>query len=225
MSGINNWHRFSKVYDKTMGLLEGIVDNDVTECLSLKNKTVLEVGCGTGRLAIKISKSAKKVIAVDSCKELINIAKRKAINLDNIQFKNLSIENYKTCHENVDIIISTFVIHHLVDVENEINKFKNILKPGGQLIIIDVLEHRFVETCIFYFYYLKKYGIIKTCRLFKNTSRFSPFKNLYIKEFHRHVKNDIFLSYKEFKNMSLKNLDGCKIKRLYKIFGCVLWEK
>lgn len=71
-----------------------------------KNDIVLEVGCGTGSLTDLLAEKAGRVIAVDSDRELIEIARKQLEKAENIDFFVSDIlENKKTINSNVKNLI------------------------------------------------------------------------------------------------------------------------
>jgi protein arginine N-methyltransferase 1 len=104
-----------------------------------KNKTVLDVGCGTGILAMFAAKAgAKHIYAVD-CSDIIYQAKQ--IIIDNKLEKKITVIQAKveelTLPTKVDIIISEWMGYFLV-YESMLNTViyarDNFLKPGGILL-------------------------------------------------------------------------------------------
>ncbi|MBT8382348.1 MAG: class I SAM-dependent methyltransferase, partial [Ignavibacteria bacterium] len=53
---------------------------------TLQNKTVLEIACGTGYWTEIISSTAQSIVAIDSSKEVLDIARSKYYNKNNVKF-------------------------------------------------------------------------------------------------------------------------------------------
>lgn len=111
----------------------------------------LDFGCGTGLLSFYLSDTFKEITCSDLSEKMLEVLNEK-ISLskaDNI--KTLSInELYDGEYENkFDVIFSSMVFHHIVDVEAEINKLCGLLKENGSLIIIDLdtVDKRFHSDC------------------------------------------------------------------------------
>jgi 2-polyprenyl-3-methyl-5-hydroxy-6-metoxy-1,4-benzoquinol methylase len=98
----------------------------------LKDKTVVDLGCGEGELINLISKlGAKKAIGIDYSLSAIEIAKNK-FSQENLIFECTNIKDF---NEDVDIIILNGTIEHLdspLDFFKQINKK---LKKDGLLLI------------------------------------------------------------------------------------------
>ena len=104
------------------------------------NSTVLDIGCGDGRLSIELAKRTKqqdcKVIGVDYQDEaIIHSNKKKEIEgLSNIQFIKVDYENpFPRDIEAFDAIVSYDVIEHIApsDISAFITGVIDKLKPGG----------------------------------------------------------------------------------------------
>ncbi|MFB1002847.1 MAG: 50S ribosomal protein L11 methyltransferase, partial [Bacteroidia bacterium] len=108
------------------------------EKLDCKDKTVLDMGCGSGLLAILASqKGAKRVLAIDydaNCVENTqeNIQLNKAVNVEIIQ-----ADSIRQLTEKFDIIVSNIVKNINLRLLPE---FVTKLNPGGHLILCGFLD-------------------------------------------------------------------------------------
>lgn len=94
---------------------------------------VLEFACGTGSTAIKHASYVKEIIAIDFSIKMIEIAREKALKnkIQNIDFKNESIEEFDAPDNSFDVVMGHSILH-LVDNEAEvINKVYRLLNDGG----------------------------------------------------------------------------------------------
>lgn len=62
--------------------------NHLKRKLNLKNKTILDLGCGSGRMSFQFAKKAKKVIGIDFSDSSINLAKsyKEKLQINNVEF-------------------------------------------------------------------------------------------------------------------------------------------
>ncbi len=125
--GEENW------YTKFKGGKNISENNDVILRLTdFTEKTVLDVGCGTGSLARRIGVSgASKVYGIDYALSAIEVAKSKE-NPPNVYFQNMNVEEWK---EEVDILISCGTLEHMDKPWEVLKKFSQWTKPGGEVII------------------------------------------------------------------------------------------
>lgn len=134
------------VYDLRMQKLRDIEteSKSIRELLKIKNSDlVLEIGTGTGELALNISAHCKKVVAIDISKTMMNFARMKAENQNkkNVQFYNAGFLTYKNHGELFDVIITQLALHHLPDYWKMIalKRIYAMLKEDGKFYLRDVV--------------------------------------------------------------------------------------
>jgi ubiquinone/menaquinone biosynthesis C-methylase UbiE len=115
------------------------------EIRPLKGKTVLDVGCGNGNTALAIAKEVSpngKVVGIDLSPEGIAEAKRKAVELglEKItEFRVADAEHLPFKDNSFDVVISECVVCLTPDKQKTINEKARVLKPGGKLVMHDVV--------------------------------------------------------------------------------------
>ncbi|MBM3232459.1 class I SAM-dependent methyltransferase [Candidatus Pacearchaeota archaeon] len=101
----------------------------------LKNKIILDVGCGNGNNILKYNNlGAKKVFGIDSSKVMVDEAKKIVKEPDNIFIGNMNKLPFKD--KFFDIIIGKHSIHYLENLDEAYIEFARVLKKGGILILI-----------------------------------------------------------------------------------------
>ncbi len=120
---------------------------------NVKNKKILDFGCGTGIYAKLLTKKGAKVKGFDISPEMLVIAKRENPILE------LKIgSGYKIpFNEKFDIVTSSLVVHYLKDWNKMFDEIKRVLKKGGVFIFSTgnpVAEMRFGKD---YFHDKKTY--------------------------------------------------------------------
>jgi ubiquinone/menaquinone biosynthesis C-methylase UbiE len=105
---------------------------------------VLEVGCGTGDVAIAACAPAGprgSVSGIDAGSEMIAVARAKAARAKlAIDFRVEPIEALTYPNATFDIVLSSLMMHHLPDdlKRQGLAEIARVLKPGGRLLIVDV---------------------------------------------------------------------------------------
>jgi ubiquinone/menaquinone biosynthesis C-methylase UbiE len=110
----------------------------------LKNgESVLDVGCGTGTLAIAAKQgvgSTGKAYGIDASPEMIARADRKAKKAGiEVVFKNGVVEALPFPDAQFDVVFSTLMLHHLPREAREkcAREMRRVLKPGGRVLAVD----------------------------------------------------------------------------------------
>lgn len=109
-----------------------IDEHEVLHALNWKNKTVLDVGCGTGLMASEIAKAgAKKVIGIDFSPDAIKTAQAEHEH-PNLLYK---VEDVKKHRDRYDIVISLGTLEHMDKPFEILKLLKKHLNPGGLILI------------------------------------------------------------------------------------------
>ncbi len=138
------------IYDIGMNILflgkRNKLDENATQLSGIKSgDKVLDVGCGTGNLAIaakKITGDKGEVVGIDPSSEMIGFASKKAAKAGlDIKFQTGAIEKIPFSDNSFDVVLSTLMIHHLPGDELKLKGFSEIhrvLKPEGCLLVVDI---------------------------------------------------------------------------------------
>jgi len=103
-----------------------------------KGSKVLDVGCGTGFLSILLAELGFEVTGVDFSDEMLGEARKKAMSKDLcITLLRGDAESPSVSRKGFRAIISRHLLWTLPDPEKAVLNWKNLLPPGGQVIVID----------------------------------------------------------------------------------------
>jgi ubiquinone/menaquinone biosynthesis C-methylase UbiE len=106
------------------------------------DKTIIDLGCGTGAIAIFAADSFKTVYAVDVSDVMIEKAKKKLNkNVHNLIFVNAGFLSYNHEGEPADLVVTKAAFHHLPDFWKQIAllRMNRMVKMGGLLYIHDIV--------------------------------------------------------------------------------------
>lgn len=105
--------------------------------------SVLDVGCGTGSLAILAKQRVGPtgtVSGIDASPEMIARARKKARKARaEVRFEAAVVEAMPFPDATFDFVLSTMMLHHLPDDARHqcLREIRRILKPGGRLLVVD----------------------------------------------------------------------------------------
>jgi ubiquinone/menaquinone biosynthesis C-methylase UbiE len=106
---------------------------------------VLDVGCGTGTLALALKSSVGtgEVHGIDASPEMIQVAKEKAKAGSDIDFQVALIEAIPFPDASFDLVTSSLMLHHLPDdlKRTGLDEIRRVLKPGGRFMAMDFAAH------------------------------------------------------------------------------------
>lgn len=108
----------------------------------IKDKTVMDLGSGTGYFSVKLANRGAKVIAADVDDNFQNYLRTKIEqeHVKNIQLKKVPYDSPALEKQEVDIVFVANTYHHMENRTAYFSKVKDGLKPNGILIILDYFK-------------------------------------------------------------------------------------
>jgi ubiquinone/menaquinone biosynthesis C-methylase UbiE len=106
---------------------------------ALDQPKVLDLGCGAGHASFATAPFAREVIAFDLTAGMLEVtaAAAKERGLSNISTTQGSVEELPFDSQQFDFVVSRYSAHHWNDVPRALQEVKRVLKPGGQVCVID----------------------------------------------------------------------------------------
>lgn len=141
---MNRFDTAAKDWDKkpTSLLVAKQTAENIAQQIDLKDKEILDYGCGTGLLAFALSDNAKSVVGMDNSQGMVDMFNQKAKEFgfsNNSAVKhNIDLETLPKNH--FDVIVTSMTLHHIKDPNDFFKKCKEALKPNGNLCISDLDE-------------------------------------------------------------------------------------
>jgi len=152
----NAWASKSSVkrYAKTVNDRISLSEIDLNTQMKLLNshsklgKRVLDLGCGTGALTLRLAKSGYEVTGVDISTEMLAELGRRAKKL-NVGLVEADLFSLPFSEASFDAAVSRWVLPHFSDWNVAVQQVSRILRPGGVFVFdfpsrehIDHAEHR-----------------------------------------------------------------------------------
>ncbi len=130
----------AQFYDQKLAYLDSFEQNRLLPLLGeLKNKTVLDVGAGTGRLALRLAEHSADVTALDISPEILKILNKK-----NKRIKTIiaDAESLPFPDNSFDLITAAFLVVHIKEPKYFFSEAYRVLKPGGLLALTNINQKR-----------------------------------------------------------------------------------
>jgi ubiquinone/menaquinone biosynthesis C-methylase UbiE len=103
--------------------------------------TIGDLGCGTGRASEAIAPFVARVIAVDASAAMLQAAKKRLQPFDNVDLRRGDLEALPIDQAQLDAATLMLVLHHVTEPARALVEVARVLKPGGRLILVDMLPH------------------------------------------------------------------------------------
>ena len=132
----------TRYYDRWMHLITGGQDKRVRDAVLsyiAPGDLVLDVGCGTGTLAVKADQKGAQVIGIDQSPAMLKLAREKAqANGVEVDFR-LAQAQSLDLDEKFGVVTATFTLSEISPDEAEmvVADLAEHLKPGGKMIVAD----------------------------------------------------------------------------------------
>ncbi len=103
--------------------------------------TVGDLGCGTGQLTAALAPFVGHIIAVDASAAMLQAAKKRLQGFANVELRRGDLESLPIDDARLDAATLALVLHHLPEPERALREVARVLKPGGRLLVVDMLPH------------------------------------------------------------------------------------
>ncbi len=106
---------------------------------ALDQPKVLDLGCGAGHASFATAPFAREVVAFDLTAGMLEItaAAAKERGFSNISTTQGSVEELPFNSQEFDFVVTRYSAHHWKDIPQALKEVKRVLKPGGQVCVID----------------------------------------------------------------------------------------
>ena len=172
----------------------------------------LEIGCGTGAFARLLAECCKHVVALDLSSEMIRVARSRSSQFDNLEFQLADAIKWNFPQSHFDFVCSIATLHHL-DQRELFMKIRDSLKPGGVLVVLDLVQS---DSLIERVFDVVGIGVSGSRRLMHN-GRLKP-PAAVRKAWEAHGKHDSYLTLRQVRALADELLPGASVKR------CLLWR-
>ena len=103
--------------------------------------TVGDFGCGTGQVSAALAPYVARVLAVDDSAAMLAAARRRLDGAANVDLRHGALDALPADDASLDAAVLFLVLHHVAEPEPALAEVVRTLKPGGRLLIVDMVPH------------------------------------------------------------------------------------
>jgi ubiquinone/menaquinone biosynthesis C-methylase UbiE/DNA-binding transcriptional ArsR family regulator len=109
---------------------------------------IADLGAGEGLISQLLARRARQVWCIDNSPRMVEVGTELAQKngLENVTYKLGDIEHVPLADKSVDLAILSQALHHAQHPQAAVNEAFRILRPGGQVVVLDLNEHTFEKA-------------------------------------------------------------------------------
>lgn len=109
---------------------------------------IADLGAGEGTLSQLLARTAEKVIAIDNSEKMVEFGASlaKEHGYLNLEYRLGDIEDPPIEAGTADVALFSQALHHAAVPQRALKAAYRILKPGGRVVILDLLNHTYEKT-------------------------------------------------------------------------------
>jgi SAM-dependent methyltransferase len=107
-----------------------------------------DLGCGTGHITEVVAPCVSRVIAVDESGPMLAAARDRLKPFRNAELRDGSVEDLPIEDAELDVAVMFLVAHFVADPARALNEVRRVLKPGGRVLIVDLMPHDRAEYVV-----------------------------------------------------------------------------
>jgi ubiquinone/menaquinone biosynthesis C-methylase UbiE len=109
---------------------------------------IADLGAGEGTFSQLLARRAKKVIAIDNSEKMVEYGAELACRhgVTNLEYRLGDIQEIPIRSGAMDLAFFSQALHHAQHPERAVAEAYRILKPGGRIVVLDLLRHSYQEA-------------------------------------------------------------------------------
>jgi ubiquinone/menaquinone biosynthesis C-methylase UbiE/DNA-binding MarR family transcriptional regulator len=109
---------------------------------------IADLGAGEGTVSQLLARRAKRVIAVDNSEKMVeygaDLAQKHGV--ENLEYRRGDLEAVPIEDRSVDLAFFSQALHHAQHPERAVAEAWRILRPGGRIVVLDLMRHNFEDA-------------------------------------------------------------------------------
>ena len=181
--------------------------------------SVLDIGCGLGRLAVKLASHNRKVTGVDLSPEMIAGAQKEGRGASNLTFLCGDFLERNFTAQQFDFVISAAALHHMPETV-AVPRMVELLRPGGRLVIHDVRSNVGLGEQIMGNFALAQVLVLRLWRTGRVLNP-RPLREAWA----RHCAEETYLTQPEAEALAARLLPGARVFHHWLWSYTIVWDK
>jgi ArsR family transcriptional regulator len=107
-----------------------------------------DLGCGAGHISEALAPCVRHVIAVDESGPMLAAAGERLKSHGNVELRAGTVEALPIEDGVLDVALLFLVAHFITDPRTALREIRRVLKPGGRLLIVDLMAHDHMEYVV-----------------------------------------------------------------------------
>jgi 2-polyprenyl-3-methyl-5-hydroxy-6-metoxy-1,4-benzoquinol methylase len=173
----------------------------------------LDIGCGRGDLASKLSSVCQEVDAIDPDEAAIDQVRRQYAGQPNITFSCIRFDEADIPPDRYDFIVLLASLHHM-DLQPTLEHLRRILRPSGTLAIVGTYKEKGIAD---YLWAALAAPLNVLFRLMKNGSLMTDDQGMIVKDANETLK--------DIRRVTAEVLPGRRIRHLLFWRYLLLWTR
>jgi ubiquinone/menaquinone biosynthesis C-methylase UbiE len=168
------------------------IDTASSFASSLKRERVLDIGCGDGSISLQLLTPGSFFTLMDISSSMIATAKNNIPNkfVTNVETRNENFASASFDGTRFDLVVAVGVMAHVDSPDTFLGKIREVLQPGGSLILEFTDAYHFIGTIGRWWSWMKE--LVRPARYPTNKLSFADVKKL-LK--HHHLKTKAVFRY------------------------------
>jgi ubiquinone/menaquinone biosynthesis C-methylase UbiE len=127
------YDRWSHVWDLARYINYSIYRTALAS-LAAPHQRIVDVGCGTGLMSLKLAATGRQVLGVDLSSAMIEHARSRSS--ARLEFLQADAENLPLESASFDAVVNLISFHHYPNPDRALAEFRRVFRPGGRLVLI-----------------------------------------------------------------------------------------